>query len=98
VTTVITLAQHGLVGTMHSSIDVSYLADCVVLLRYYEAFGEVKQAISVLKNRSSEHEHTIRELTFDGNAIRVGVPLTNFQGVLTGVPSVTEQVLAEGKG
>lgn len=88
VTTILTLAQHGLIGTMQTQVDVSYLADAIVLLRYFEMAGEVRQAISVLKNRASEHEHTIRELSFAGGRITVGEPLTDFQGVLTGVPTL----------
>lgn len=87
VTTIITLAQHGLIGSMHTQVDVSYLADSILLIRYFEITGEVRQAISVLKNRSAEHEHSIRELKFAGDAISVGLPLTQFQGVLTGVPT-----------
>ena len=88
VTTVMTLAQHGLIGTMQTQVDVSYLTDCVVLIRYFEALGEVRQAISVLKNRSAEHEHAIRELSFRNHRIEVGEPLHSFQGVLTGVPTL----------
>jgi circadian clock protein KaiC len=97
VTTLLTLAQHGLLGSMNSKVDVSYLTDCVVLIRYFEAAGEVRQAISVMKNRSSEHERSIRELTFAGNKIGVGEPLKNFQGVLTGVPILLDAA-QPGKG
>ena len=93
VTTIITLAQHGLVGSMQSPMDVSYLADCVIVIRYFEDHGEVRQAISVLKNRSAEHERAIRELRFEGNRISVGKPLTAFQGILTGVPVYVEETL-----
>lgn len=91
VTTLMTLAQHGLVGSMQTTLDVSYLADAVIMIRYFEDRGEVRQAISVLKNRSSEHEHAIRELRFAGERIEVGEPLKLFQGVLTGVPSFAGQ-------
>lgn len=87
VITVLTLAQHGLIGAMQSQVDVSYLADAIILLRYFEMTGQVRQAISVLKNRASEHEHTIRELTFHKGSITVGEPLSEFQGVLTGIPT-----------
>ncbi|GAC1414477.1 MAG: serine/threonine protein kinase [Acidobacteriaceae bacterium] len=88
VVTIITLAQHGLIGNMQTQVDVSYLADSIILIRYFEMAGEVRQAISVLKNRSAEHEHSIRELKFHRGAITVGEPLSQFQGVLTGVPSI----------
>ena len=87
VVTIITLAQHGLIGNaMNSPVDISYLADSVLLFRYFEAGGEVKQALSVLKKRSGKHERTIRELSFKDNRIQVGAPLHEFDGVLTGVP------------
>jgi len=86
VVTLIINAQQGLVGHMQSSIDVSYLADTVVLLRYFESRGEVRQAISVLKKRTGAHERTIRELRIDGEGLHIGEPLRNFRGVLTGVP------------
>jgi circadian clock protein KaiC len=80
------MAQHGLLGKdMVSPVDVSYLADSVLLLRYFEAEGQVKQAISVVKKRSGGHERSIRELILD-RGIHVGKPLLNFRGVLTGVP------------
>jgi circadian clock protein KaiC len=87
VLTIMVLAQHGLVGRMDSSIDLTYLADTVVLLRYFEARGTVKKAISVIKKRSGKHETFIRELNIDQQGVRVGNKLTEFQGVLTGTPS-----------
>jgi len=87
VATILTLAQHGFVGTNISApVDVSYLADSVLLFRYFEAGGEVKQALSVIKKRSGEHERTIRELVMKHGTIRVGKALAEFDGVLTGVP------------
>jgi len=87
VATLLTLAQHGFVGTNISApVDVSYLADSVLLFRYFEAGGEVKQALSVIKKRSGEHERTIRELVMKHGTIRVGKALAEFDGVLTGVP------------
>jgi circadian clock protein KaiC len=68
------------------SVDVSYLADTVVLMRYFEAGGAVRKAISVMKRRAAPHESTIRELRIDRAGIHVGEPLHNFRGVLTGVP------------
>jgi circadian clock protein KaiC len=86
VVTFLVLAQQGMVGMSIAPVDTSYLADSVMLFRYFEARGEVRQAISVAKKRSGKHERTIRELWLNGG-IRVGEPLANFQGVLTGVPT-----------
>ena len=87
VTTLMVVAQHGLVGAnMQTPIDTSYLADSVVLLRYFEYAGKVKKAISVVKKRSGAHEESIRELHFDENGIHLSEPLTQFRGILTGVP------------
>ncbi len=74
-------------GSMKSPIDVSYLADTTLLLRYFEASGEVRQALSVLKKRDGLHERTIREVRFSADGIKIGAPLEEFQGVLTGVPT-----------
>jgi circadian clock protein KaiC len=71
---------------MQTPIDLSYLADTVFLLRYFEARGEVRQAISVLKKRTGRHERTIREFRIDKGGIQLGAPLREFRGVLTGVP------------
>jgi circadian clock protein KaiC len=80
-------AHHGVIGSqMQSPVDASYLADAVILLRYFEAKGEVRQAISVVKKRGGVHERTIREFGMNEGAIRVGDPLRHFRGVLTGVP------------
>jgi circadian clock protein KaiC len=87
VATVLVSAHQGLIGTaMTSPVDASYLADAVILLRYFEARGEVRQAISVLKKRSGPHERTIREMRFADGKISIGQPLREFRGVLTGVP------------
>jgi circadian clock protein KaiC len=87
VVTFLVVAQHGLVGRMESPIDTTYLADNVILFRYFEARGEVRQAISVLKKRSGKHERSIHELTMGERGIRIGEPLEDFQGVLSGTPS-----------
>ncbi len=87
VATLMTVAQHGFVGTIDTPVDVSYLADTVLLFRYFEAAGEVRQALSVIKKRSGEHERTIRELVMKGGKIVVGSVLTEFDGVLTGAPT-----------
>ncbi len=92
VTSVMILTQQGLVGTMQTPIDLTYLADTVILLRFFEANGAVKQAISVLKKRSGNHERTIRELSTHTGRIDIGDPLVGFQGVLSGVPTVTREV------
>ncbi|MFS2152673.1 ATPase domain-containing protein [Rhizobium sp. Rhizsp42] len=78
--------QNGLVGSMSTNLNVSYVADTVVLLRFFEAEGRVRKAISVLKNRSGMHEDTIRELRIDSGGIRIGAPLSQFRGILTGTP------------
>lgn len=87
-TTFLTIAQHGLVGDMRSPVDVTYLADTVILLRYFEAVGRVRRAISVVKKRTGRHENTIREYIIDTRGITLGEPLTRFQGVLRGVPEL----------
>jgi circadian clock protein KaiC len=87
VATFVTVAQHGLVGDMKAPVDVTYLADTVMLLRYFEAAGRVRRAISVIKKRTSAHEDTIREFRINGRGITLGEPLIDFQGVLRGVPS-----------
>ncbi len=86
VATIMVLAQHGLVGPMGSPVDVSYLADTVLLTRFFEARGAMKKAVSVIKKRSGHHENTIRELTMADDGIAVGEPLVDFEGVMTGVP------------
>ena len=86
VVTLLINAQKGLIGQMSNDIDVSYLADTVILLRYFEAGGEVRQAMSVLKKRTGAHERSIRELTLTSQGLKVGEPLRQFNGVLTGVP------------
>lgn len=89
-TTFLTVAQHGLVGDMKSPVDVTYLADTVILLRYFEARGRVRRAISVVKKRTGMHEDTIREYTIGSDGITLGDPLTGFQGVLRGVPVLVD--------
>jgi circadian clock protein KaiC len=79
-------AQHGFLNAEESSFEATYLADLVILLRYFEAQGLVCQAISVVKNRSEEHERAIRELRIGKGGIRIGEPLREFQGILTGNP------------
>ena len=90
-TTFLTVAQHGLVGEMKAPVDVTYLADTVILLRYFEALGEVRRALSVIKKRSGRHEKTIREFNIGDEGLTVGPPLTGFHGVLRGVPNFVGQ-------
>lgn len=96
--TFLTVAQHGLVGDMKTPVDVTYLADTVLLLRYFEALGEVRRAISVVKKRAGHHERTIREYEIDERGISLGEPLRQFQGVLRGVPDFVGDIagLMEG--
>jgi circadian clock protein KaiC len=96
VTTMMVVAQHGMTGsTMQTPVDTSYLADAVVLLRYFEHAGRVKKAISVVKKRSGAHEDTIRELRIRAGGISLSEPLTDLRGVLTGSPVETR---AESRG
>lgn len=86
-TTLLTVAQHGLVGDMKSPVDVTYLADTVILLRYFEATGRVKRAVSIIKKRTGWHEDQIREYRIGVGGLSLGEPLEDFQGVLKGVPN-----------
>jgi circadian clock protein KaiC len=86
VATILVMAQHGMLGSMQAPVDVSFLADTVILLRYFEAMGEIRQALSVVKKRRSGHERTIREMRLGQGGVSVGAPLREFEGVLTGVP------------
>lgn len=90
VVTILIATQHGLIGTaMSSPVDVSYLADTVILLRYFEAAGRVRNALSVVKKRGGKHERTIREFALRDTGVHIGAPLQDFHGVLTGVPTYT---------
>lgn len=84
--TYLTVAQHGLVGDMKAPVDVTYLADTVILLRFFEAAGRVRRAVSVIKKRTGHHEDTIREYGIGNTGLTLGAPLDGFQGVLRGVP------------
>ena len=90
VVTLMINAQIGLIGQMTTTVDVSYLADTVILLRYFEAAGEVRQAISVLKKRTGAHERSIRELSISDAGLHIGTPLRQYRGILTGVPQEIE--------
>ncbi|HTZ70635.1 MAG TPA: ATPase domain-containing protein, partial [Acetobacteraceae bacterium] len=90
----------GLVNTLDvGQLNVSYIADTVVLFRYFEADGRIRKALSVIKNRGGKHEETIREVRIDSHGLRVGEPLANFRGVLTGTPEFVgnAQPLLEGR-
>jgi len=96
VSTFLTVAQHGLVGDMSTPIDVTYVADTVLLMRYFEAHGRVRRAMSVVKKRTGGHEDTIREYRLSSVGITVGPVLHNFQGVLRGVPTFVGSDDAQG--
>jgi circadian clock protein KaiC len=87
VVTILVLAQHGMVGRMEAPVDLTYVSDTVVMLRFFEAAGHVRRALSVLKKRTGPHEDTIREFRIDSQGLRVGTVLKDFRGVLTGVPT-----------
>ena len=87
VVTILVLAQHGMIGRTETPVDLTYVSDTVVLLRFFEAGGRVRRAISVLKKRTGAHEDSIREFRIDTQGLRVGNVLTEFRGVLTGVPT-----------
>jgi circadian clock protein KaiC len=90
-TTLLTVAQHGLVGEMCSPVDLTYIADTVILLRYFEAQGSVRRAVSVIKKRMGRHEDTIREFRIGDRGLIVGEPLTNMHGVFRGTPTIVER-------
>jgi circadian clock protein KaiC len=85
--TFMTVAQHGMVGDMATPVDITYIADTVIMLRYFEATGKVRRAVSVIKKRSGFHEAAIREFQIGSRGLTVGDPLDAFQGILRGVPS-----------
>ena len=99
-TTFMTVAQHGLIGDMRAPIDVTYLADTVILLRYFEASGKVRRAISVIKKRSGWHETSIREYRISKGGLALGEPLEGFNGVLLGEPTYSgeKSPLLEDRG
>jgi circadian clock protein KaiC len=93
---IMVVAQHGFLGPMSAPIDVSYLADTVVMTRFFEVAGRVRKAISAMKKRSGRHEDTIREFNIGPSGLQVGPPLAQFHGVLTGVPVFDGSATAEG--
>lgn len=92
VTTLLVLGQHGTIGEVRSTVDLSYLSDCIMLFRFFEAKGAIRSAISVVKSRVSAHERTIRELKLTARGLQVGEALTDFQGILSGLPSYDGEV------
>jgi circadian clock protein KaiC len=92
VLTVLINPQLGLVGSMATNLNISYIADAVVLMRFFEADGRIRKAISVIKNRGGAHEDTIRELRIDDRGVRVGEPLSRFRGILTGTPEYLGEI------
>lgn len=101
VASILVMAQHGLLGDMHSPADLTYLADTVVLLRYFEFQGAIKKSISVVKKRSGGHENSIREFSIQDNRLVVGKPLRDFQGILRGIPNFlggSDAMLREDRG
>jgi circadian clock protein KaiC len=87
VASILIYAQHGMIGQMHGAVDVSYLADCVILLRYFEAEGKIHKAISVMKKRSGAHEAAIRSFSMSNKGIEIGEALSKYRGVFSGIPN-----------
>lgn len=102
VLSILILAQHGLVGPMDTPLDISYLSDAVLMLRYFEVAGTVRRALSVVKKRSGDHEHTIREFSLSASGVKLGPPLTEFSGIFAGTPHYlgdrTPLLAADGNG
>ncbi|MGY2931901.1 KaiC/GvpD/RAD55 family RecA-like ATPase [Bradyrhizobium sp. GM6.1] len=101
VLTILVLAQHGLVGPMDTPLDISYLSDAVLMLRYFEYDGSVRRALSIVKNRSGNHEHAIREFRLSEEGVKLGPPLKGFSGILTGTPVYRGEeapLLSDGDG
>ncbi|WP_029907473.1 ATPase domain-containing protein [Caulobacter sp. UNC358MFTsu5.1] len=98
VVTLLILGQHGFIGEVRSDIDLSYLSDSILLFRFFEAAGAIRTAISAVKSRTTEHEKTIREIRLTHDGIEVGEALTDFQGVMSGLPSYEGKVPMLGQG
>ena len=96
VVTLMVLGQHGIIGPVTATVDLSYLADAILLLRFFEAHGEVRKAASIMKTRTADHERTVREIAIGPGGVSVGPPLTGVQGVLSGVPVWTGTVAPSG--
>ncbi len=89
VLTILIIAQHGLIGSTHNPLDISYISDTVLLLRFFEAQGKIRKAVSVMKKRVGSHESSIREFRLSNAGLKVGEPLTEFQGIMSGVATYT---------
>ena len=98
VLTILILAQHGLVGPMDTPLDLSYLSDAVLMLRYFEVAGTVRRALSVVKKRSGDHEHSIREFRLTRHGVKLGPPLTEFSGIFSGTPQYVGHMLSSHAG
>ena len=98
VVTLLTLTQHGILGDMRAAVDLTYLSDSIVLLRYFEDQGELRRAISTVKKRAGSHDRTIRELWIDADGVHVGAPLHGFQGVMRGTPDYIQQTDRQTRG
>jgi circadian clock protein KaiC len=85
VVTLLILGQHGLLGEMRTDVDMSYLADAILLFRFFEARGRLLKAVSMVKSRTNQHEQTIREFRLGTKGLEVGAELTDFEGVLAGI-------------
>ena len=96
VVTLMVLGQHGIIGQVTVAVDLSYLADAILLLRFFEAHGEVRKAVSIMKTRTANHERTVREVAIGPGGMSVGPPLTGVQGVLSGAPVWTGTVAPSG--
>jgi circadian clock protein KaiC len=92
ITTMLILGQHGILGDVRSEVDLSYLSDIVLLFRFFEAKGELRSALAVIKSRASPHERNIREFKLGPEGLQVGEALRDFEGLLTGLPSYKGQV------
>jgi circadian clock protein KaiC len=90
--TLLILGQHGLLGDMRTDVDLSYLSDNMLLFRFFEAEGEIRSALAVVKSRTSAHERTIRELRLSADGFEVGQALTDFEGILGGLPAYRGRV------
>lgn len=90
VATFLIYTQHGLVGQMQTEVDISYLSDTVIMLRYFEARGSLRKLVSVVKQRVGHHEDTLREMKITPEGVQIGEPLTSFRGVMTGVPELEQ--------
>ena len=96
VITFLVMGQNGIIGQVTAAVDLSYLADAILLLRYFEAGGEVRKAVSVMKTRTAGHERTVRELAIGPQGLSMGAPITDAQGVLSGLPVWTSALAPSG--